>query len=277
MQRPHSHVQADIGVANVTTLFAQAGWACDRVMSDYGEDLIVQTTLGGNVDPFRTLVQVKATARMLREPRLKIWRVNRSHALRWVRNADPVLLVVWHVPSGQAWWAIPRDKLEEYALLVSDQRTVAIEFDEHSTLSVDNLKQLAWRLRLDYFKQRILAADRADRDYLFAKELGEPVPPKRASASGTVAFEFLRLVGIITVRGVSSEFRRWFRNGCHKFRCEPGAEISGADADRMAVILCLLVQVNKVTGQGMPRALLDIVSDRLLYLLKLRRLPRPNL
>jgi hypothetical protein len=96
----------------VTRACLEMGWAVDRVVSDYGEDLIVQTVQDGIVDTFRTLVQVRSTARRITpSARGPVLRVGSDHALRWSRTAEPVVVVLWHVPSRRGWYAVVQDQI----------------------------------------------------------------------------------------------------------------------------------------------------------------------
>src|SRR5258708_26179385 len=104
-------------------VFIDRGWACDRVYSDYGEDLVIQTTMFGQVDPFRTLAQVKT--RKNGGPQ-KPERGSRHLALRWIPTAEPVLFVVWDPVRNRGCYALPQQILSEYKLLPSSQTAVGI-------------------------------------------------------------------------------------------------------------------------------------------------------
>jgi hypothetical protein len=40
--RPRSHIVGDLAVTKVTGIFTQAGWTCEKITQDYGEDPIVR-------------------------------------------------------------------------------------------------------------------------------------------------------------------------------------------------------------------------------------------
>lgn len=96
--RPASHQTGDVGLNAVEKLFLDAGWVVNRIVSDYGEDLSVQTVADGNVEKFRIYVQVKSiksqkrTAVSLRTDDLFIWNFSK----------EMFLLVCWLVPQKRA-------------------------------------------------------------------------------------------------------------------------------------------------------------------------------
>jgi hypothetical protein len=96
--RPEQHEIADQGVAGVARVLADAGWACEVVRSDYGEDLICQTSYRGTVDPHRILVQVKSTKRRITNSGLKI-KIKKNTLLKWLLDANLVVVCFWSVPD----------------------------------------------------------------------------------------------------------------------------------------------------------------------------------
>ncbi len=65
-KRPHAHVVGDQATNEVAGVWIACGCACERVTSDYGEDLVVQPALHQRVDPFQIRVQVKGTSSLQR-------------------------------------------------------------------------------------------------------------------------------------------------------------------------------------------------------------------
>jgi Domain of unknown function (DUF4365) len=91
--RPTQHETADKALIAVERIFAECGYATQRVYPDYGEDLVVQTTLRGRVDPNRIWVQVKGTLdwdKYRTADGFRI-RVKADTALKWARSADLVV------------------------------------------------------------------------------------------------------------------------------------------------------------------------------------------
>jgi len=271
VKRTRQHVIADQGLTRVMRLCADAGWAADRVVSDYGEDLILQTTYGQTVDAFRTLVQVKTTSRCINATGISC-RVSVDHALRWVRNAEPVVVVLWHKPTDRGWYAIPADQMTEYQLLLTPAASTRILFDPAAELTPRSLDKLAWRLRLEYFKAQFLAAARADHDAMVAQADGF-VTSNYRSRMPIIALNLFRFLNIATDQGLNPQIRPEFACLRHKIQEKerelPRAKRSKRDAlDHMAATLCLLVHIQRLTGLGTPIAVAEYGSEALLNVIR---------
>ena len=277
MKRPITHVIGDAGAKAVAKEFVAYGWACDPVLSDYGEDLIIQTTLNDTVDPFRTLVQVRSSRGVNTDGRLTC-RIGREHALRWLRTAEPVLLVLWDVRADRGWYTFPVEQFSEIDLLLNRKNSVLVEFSDSNTFEKTRGPRLAWELRLNYFRQRMLSAEERDRRHDL--ELTEGLAPggKHKSLLGVVVFEFLRLIGLITPRGLSTRSRKMFANAKRTMaRDHYRKPLSAADRDnleREAALLVLVAQVNQSTGVGVPAFVAETAAFYLLFLLKRTAKPR---
>src|SRR5215475_5345392 len=93
-RRPIQHKIADQGVAEIARILTNAGWACERVQTDYGEDLLCQTSYDGFVDPHRILVQVKSTQRRLSRNIQKI-RIKKDTLIKWLSDSNLVIICLW--------------------------------------------------------------------------------------------------------------------------------------------------------------------------------------
>jgi len=84
-----------------------AGFSVNRVLNDYGYDLIMATyATTGEIEPGVVYFQVKATARLpllARVPSIS-WPVSRRDLKLWFAEAYPVILVVYDGDSGKAYW-----------------------------------------------------------------------------------------------------------------------------------------------------------------------------
>jgi len=269
VERPSSHVTGDYGVAAVSQMFIERGWTCDRVYSDYGEDLVIQTTLAGRLDPFRTLAQIKTRTKV--PPRKRLLRIPRELALRWIRNAEPVLLVLWDFARNRGWYALPHEDLSEHDLLLSAKKTATISLPDENTVMPKRLDELAWALRLTYFGKRMLAAEQHDTQHLLLGS-GESRPKRREL--GTVVFEFLRTIGIFSSRGISQTVRGAFRNAkrniADTYRSQGDDDTSIAEIELNAACLVLIAHIQRLTGVGVPPTILVFATPYLLHLLKIR-------
>ena len=112
-QRPISHKVGDLAEAQVKALLAEAGWAVDPVISDYGDDLVAQACdEAGNLLPFRVYIQVKGTQRHVPPRRGGLVRysgIKRSTIRRWLRSDELHVLVLWNVTRGQGIYGFSSD------------------------------------------------------------------------------------------------------------------------------------------------------------------------
>lgn len=104
-RRTPEHVLADVAVNYVERVFLRAGCSLQRLHMDYGIDLLVVThDAKGYVEAGWLSVQVKG----VRKPR---WRegsvavtVGERDVAYWLRQRDPVLLIVYDGEADQAHW-----------------------------------------------------------------------------------------------------------------------------------------------------------------------------
>jgi Domain of unknown function (DUF4365) len=105
--RPDSHEVGDRAIAEVQRIIAGAGLIAEVVEKDYGEDLLVNVTIEGTVQPARFWVQVKGrrnVAALRRRDGTLALELSTDHLVRWSQSADPVLVVLWSVEDGIGWW-----------------------------------------------------------------------------------------------------------------------------------------------------------------------------
>jgi hypothetical protein len=100
-------VICDLGVNFVERQVLLAGYTVERVVHDYGIDLLLFTyNEHGEPDVGHLFVQVKATEKTQRVTggRFIAFRVAQADLATWLRQPMPVLLVVYEAVSDQAWW-----------------------------------------------------------------------------------------------------------------------------------------------------------------------------
>jgi len=273
MRRPTEHVIGDREVAAVMSICYECGWTCDVIRSDYGEDLVAQTSLGSALDPFRILIQVKSTQR-IRSAAPVTCRVSHRHALRWCRSREPVVAVLWELAGKRGWYSLPGEEFDQQALWLSDARSVRIVFDRAKEISRASFDVLAWHLRLSYYKDRVLKAQHHQMEYWRAGNDGDRAPEAYRTALPTAVFELLRLVGIVTSEGLSAEAHRLFRKARRLIESKelslPHDQRSSPDAiDGMAATLCLIGSIQRAGAESVPTLLADVCGRHLLHLLRL--------
>jgi Domain of unknown function (DUF4365) len=163
-QNPEEHVIARQAADAVRSLISDAGHVPEDVTHDYGEDLLVQTSHRGQMDASRMWFQVKGTAKLDRYRAKGGFRlpISVDHAVRWVRSLDLVVVALWDVVEKVGWYAIPRDQVDLYGSVTSEQKEITLHFDEADLLSVESVDRLAWRSRLEHYRMLLLAAGDAE-------------------------------------------------------------------------------------------------------------------
>ncbi len=200
--RPTSHVVADRAIAAVSSICADAGLACERVMNDYGEDLVVQPSFNGIVDPFRLYLQVKGTMKRLRsectDTRCCV-RVGTRHFAKWMNSIDPMIVVLWSVAEGEGCWLhIDYRTPERYT---QNRASVSIELRGQQQFTPSSINRFVWEARLAHYESIVTLCLR----YEEQEDGGTHGKIWRARAHDAVE-NFLQQLGIIQDDGLTIEF-----------------------------------------------------------------------
>jgi hypothetical protein len=191
-RRPNAHVIGTRAVAAVAKIVADAGFAVESVLNDYGEDLLVQTVHAGQMDASRLWLQVKGTgdlARFRRSDGLLRYSFTVDHLRRWVRSADLVMVILWDVSTSRGTWAWPTAQMWQWEGEPGEQREVSLLFDGDCTLSPAVFKDLAWVGRCYHYWQRLVVAEALDEAfYVGSSQCG--------LAPTAVIAEFLTLIKV---------------------------------------------------------------------------------
>lgn len=132
----------EIGVASITNLCTRAGWSVDQVYSDFGEDLVCQTFLNGKVDPFRILIQVKASTA------LRGTTISRDHLIKWMCSPDLIILMFWAEEIGSGYYYTLDEKWRLSDIFQLSSTNVRIKSSEWIPLTEASLHELEWKSRL---------------------------------------------------------------------------------------------------------------------------------
>ncbi len=171
-KRPTQHVIADRAASAVSTVIADAGFAVETVQSDYGEDLLVQTSLNGEMDASRIWVQVKGTAQIAKYCSADgnwTYSVSVEHSRRWRRTADIVLIVLWDVKHGHGRYAISRN-------LDDGAKSAVARFDPSQRFDTTAMVRIGWLARIGRYCDLLMTAKASGE---FEREL-EGRPPTKA-------------------------------------------------------------------------------------------------
>jgi hypothetical protein len=106
-RRTREHILADLSANHVERHVLQCGFAVERVVHDYGIDLILFTyDEQGECEPGNVFLQLKATDRLkLISSGLKIaFPLDRADLLSWLEQTMPVILIVYDGKTDLAYW-----------------------------------------------------------------------------------------------------------------------------------------------------------------------------
>ena len=249
----------------VAAVITRAGHTAERVVSDYGEDLLVQTSHSGRMDASRLWFQVKGTEHVNRY-RLKRGgfsvSVDLDHALRWSRSADLVVVTLWDVQAEVGWYALPGRQMDPREGLNLGQRQRALTFQEDATLTPEAVDLLAWQSRFDHYRLLILSVRNSELDHWLE---GDP-HPGRSERRVLVGLDLLLLLDLVRRRPADGgdEFPltdRAVASFTEHFKEE--SEDEGLKAMVYgAAIKTLLGRVAEIgEGMGLPTALIEDGAD----------------
>jgi hypothetical protein len=141
----------------VRDLFIADGHAVEEIERDYGEDLLVQTSLRGLVDPCRLWVQVKGTEVMARHRRGDDYavRVSPQHVKKWISITDLMVVVLWDVVERRGFWTLPRRELGWAAESPRGSHDLRLPLPQSQRLDAAAVNRLVWEARFESYATRI--------------------------------------------------------------------------------------------------------------------------
>jgi Domain of unknown function (DUF4365) len=106
-RRTREHILADLSANYVEKQALLCGYTAERVLLDYGIDLVVQTfNRRGEVESSRLLFQLKATdhLRSVENNKTVSCRIERADLAHWLDEPFPVVLVPYDAKRDIAYW-----------------------------------------------------------------------------------------------------------------------------------------------------------------------------
>ncbi len=251
--RPINHQTADEALTAVERLFTECGCATQRVYPDYGEDLVVQPSLNGTIDPNRIWVQVKGTRdrdrfRVKDGYRL---RVSTETALKWARSSDTVVAVLWDVVEKTGVWAIPADQIEDWDLIFDRPNTLGL-FLPDEEFNLQAAEDCIWDARLRHYSNLLLLSEA-----VAAFNAGVEPDEEVSSLWPVVAFDFLRMVGFFEEgdEPVTQQLLGDYLGAAERLAREEGVEKHEARAT--IAMLMVAAKVEKVSERPFPGPLIE--------------------
>lgn len=188
-KRPNAHVIGDKATAKVQDVCFQCDWANEVVHKDYGDDILVQPSLNGEMDHNRIWIQVKGAENL--EKSFYTLRYGYSievpydHILKWIRSADLTIVVLWDVGNNWGLWNIPKDAVNTSDLHSLRNGKYRLVFQADAKFDTQQLMKIGWHARIDHYFGLISST-----------VSGEKHADSKFS-SGEIALDFLRLIGIV--------------------------------------------------------------------------------
>jgi hypothetical protein len=254
-KRTSNHIVADIAVAKVQDVLTSCGWTCEVVQKDYGEDLMVQTHYHGRVDPNKIWIQVKGTRDLQKRSKSSSISITIpiDHVLKWLRSSETVIVVLWDIKRNAGLWTMPKNSLKEWDIIQSEHSSAKLVFDSSAAFDKDAAIKLAWMARLDHYNTLIAKA--LNDDLLFYRDSSKKKEEIKAYKSRVplLAFDFLRLIGVITNEGIDIGFRRILQNAQKRLGREFPKK-SDQDLRNMAGFLAVLISIQRVSSCGVPES-----------------------
>lgn len=111
--RTREHQIASESVAHVETVIVQSGHTVERVESDYGYDLLMNTfTRKGAIEPGTIYLQLKATDSPKATAQGITFRIDAKDYRLWTVEPMPVFLIVYDAQRRIAYWLYVQNYFE---------------------------------------------------------------------------------------------------------------------------------------------------------------------
>jgi hypothetical protein len=153
-RRTRSHIIADLSANHVERHALLCGYAVDRVVHDYGIDLILWTyNENGEVESGQVFLQLKATddLPLLADGQTIAFSVQHADLELWLTETMPYILVVYDARTEVAYWLYIQAYFERLADF--DLSQIGETFTVH--LSTENRLSEATIREFRRFKQRV--------------------------------------------------------------------------------------------------------------------------
>lgn len=183
-------------------------------------DLLVQTQLDGEMDPFRMWIQVKGTEK---PESYKLasgdfsYPVSVDLALKWIRSREVILFVLWDLTQKRGYWVLPRSAFDPWQVYQTEGNVIQLRIQASRVFDREQARVLSWSARIDHYTVLLREAER--RDELVAQQSTEPVK----SDIPLITVDLLSMLNIIEQEGLSKQFKTRLLTGVKKLRLEdPG-------------------------------------------------------
>src|SRR5215213_1360787 len=273
-RRTRAHIVGDIAVSRVVSICTELGWACESIQKDYGEDLWLQTMIGEKIDYHRVWFQIKATENINKYKKRDSgfsYTVDIRHALRWVRNLELVVFILWDVKKDIGYWTIPKSNVTDWDLWISSGQTSKLLLNKENIFTPSSAERISWIARISYYNVLLAEAQQVLANDEWYKELGQPSSSDQSGRVNLICYDFLQAIEFFQENGSIG-------NHIGEQIVEEMEKALGLDPKSIDVQLCLrsviivlLRLVHGLSGSGLPSSLFrectrfaaDIILSRL--------------
>jgi hypothetical protein len=156
-RRTRQHVIADLSVHHVEGFIYRGGHTAERVLHDYGYDLLVFTYDNeGYCEPGLLLVQVKATENLQLSASDIAFRVDVRDYNRWKSERVPVILVLYEAAKDRAYWLHVQDYNQKQRVRESRVGAKSLQLRVPSDQLLDARGIRRWQMLNRKFRLRVV-------------------------------------------------------------------------------------------------------------------------
>jgi hypothetical protein len=215
-------------------------------------------------------IQVKGTRRLasyLRSANTYGYLVPVRHAIRWLRSADPVVVVLWDVIKDTGRFAVVGDGENLWDKTDAATKTLPLRISDDAVFDRQAVDHLAWLSRIERYQGLLLQAKAAADDRIGEAEDAE-LPPGQADL---LAMDFLQTLGIVGSRRGRDVL--WLEPRFSAMLAEHLADPRGEGLPReerfyVATVTALLDWTEKLSGEGLSLAVIEPTVRVLIATLK---------
>lgn len=155
-RRTRAHIIEDLSINHVERFVFQCGFSTERVIRDYGIDLILFTyDAQGEVENGWITLQLKATDKisLIQDNAVVSFSVEKAHLESWLNEPYPVMLVVYDAQADCAYWQYVQKYFEQ--LPDFHLQTIGKETTVH--IPITNIVDTTAVAQYATFKERVLS------------------------------------------------------------------------------------------------------------------------
>lgn len=144
ISRGRNHILGDEAVGKLFSYFNSAGWTCERLTQDYGEDLLVRIFENGKATQKYFFVQSKSTDNISRyETKNNNLRYpfKMSNIAQWAAHVQPILVTLYDSVEDRFYWQCIQ-KYRSHLTTKANLKKSSVLFNKNKFLSDNSFKEI---------------------------------------------------------------------------------------------------------------------------------------